>query len=309
MKRPDPLPLREVLRGLRGELETAGVESPRVEAERLLAHVLGVERGALAMRAADTLPAEAAAELARLAIRRKAGTPLQHLEGTTAFRELVLRADGRALIPRPETEQLVDLVARELHTPGSASAGVRRVPRPGTAAAGRAALDVGTGSGAIGLSLVVEKLAERAVGLDVSEHALEQARENRDLAGIGPDRFELRRTGRDPFDALAADERFELVVANPPYVRDAEVDALPVEVRDHEPREALAGGPDGLDLVRTIAARAPAHLAEGGRLFLEIGADQGPAAVAIFEADPAWRAVRLHADLAGRDRFVTARRD
>lgn len=307
MKRPDPLPLREVLRGLRGELEAAGVESPRVEAERLVAHVLGIDRGTLALRAADPLPADAAAELARLAFRRAAGTPLQHLEGTTAFRELVLRADGRALIPRPETEQLVDLVARELRTSGSESAGVRRVPRPGTAAV-RAALDVGTGSGAIGLSLVVEKLAERVVGLDVAEAALDQARENRDLAGVGPERFELRLTGSDPFDALADGERFDLAVANPPYVRDGEVETLPAEVRDHEPREALAGGPDGLDLVRTIAGRAPDHLEEGGRLYLEIGADQGPEAVAIFEADPAWRAVRLHADLAGRDRFVAARR-
>lgn len=313
MKRPEALPVRAVLAGLRRELEAAGIESPRAESERLVAHVLGVERAGLAMRAGDPLSPKAAAELARLAARRTAGEPLQHLEGTTPFRDLILRADGRALIPRPETEQLVDLIARRLREGESDDAGVRTVPRPGVrrvvgSHGVRVALDVGTGSGAIALSLIVEGLAERAVGLDISDEALEQAGENRELAGIAPARFELRRTGVDPFEALREGERFDLLVSNPPYVRDDEIEALPAEVRDHEPRAALAGGADGLDLVRTIAARAPAHLESGAWLFLEIGARQGASTVAVFEADRGWMSVRLHEDLAGRDRFVTARR-
>ena len=319
MKRPEPPSLRETIRGLTGQLETAGVESPKVEAERLLAHVLEVDRAQLALRADEPLPAGAAAEVARLAARRVEGEPLQHLEGTVAFRGLVLRADPRALVPRPETEQLVDLVVgllRETRGELGTGRGVRVVRRPtdgtssGPPGAGTVdrALDVGTGSGAIALSLVAEGIARRAVGVDVSEAALEQARDNRARTGIDPAAVELRRTGGDPFGALASEERFDLLVSNPPYVRDAEIDDLPADVRDHEPREALAGGPDGLDLVRAIAAGAPAHLKTGALLVLEIGADQGPSAIAVLEADPAWRDVRLHRDLAGRERFVTARR-
>lgn len=317
MKRPDAPSLRETLRGLRRELTAAGIESPAPEAERLLALVLDVDRARLAIEADAPLPAEAAAELARQLARRTAGEPLQYIEGTVAFRQLVLRADVRALIPRPETEQLVELIVREQRE-GRASRGVRAVARPRAEPAGPApaplpeaadaALDIGTGSGAIALSLVYEGLARRVVAVDVSEAALAQARENRELADIGPDRVELRLSGADPFGALADHERFDLLVSNPPYVCDDAIRGLPPEVRDHEPWAALAGGSDGLDLVRTIAARAPEHLSAGARLFLEVGADQRSAAVALFERDPAWEAVRSHPDLSGRDRFLTARR-
>lgn len=319
MKRPEPPTLREALRGLTEQLDAAGVESPSIEAERLLAHVLELDRARLALEAGEPLPAGAAARLARLVSRRASGEPLQHIEGTVAFRGLVLRADSRALVPRPETEQLVDLVEgalrRDAEEPES-EPGVRIVRRPEPADAARpmvagavdAALDIGTGGGAIALALVAEGIARRAVGIDRSEEALEQARENRERVGIDRAAVELRLAREDPFDALSPDERFDLLVSNPPYVRDAEIDELPRDVRDHEPLAALAGGADGLDLVRAIAAGAPAHLNAGARLFLEIGADQGAAATAVLEADPGWKDVRLHRDLAGRERFVTARR-
>lgn len=319
MKRPEPPSLRETIRGLTGQLEAAGVESAKVEAERLLAQVLEVDRSRLALEAEEPLPAGAAVELARLVARRASGEPLQHIEGTVAFRDLVLRADARALVPRPETEQLVDLVVsalREFAGETAPEPGVRVVPRPPAgASAGRfgsgtvdSALDVGTGSGAIALSLVAEGIARRVVGVDVSEAALEQARENRDRMGIAPSVVDLRRTGEDPFEALATEERFDLLVSNPPYVRNDEIADLPADVRDHEPRVALAGGPDGLDLVRAIAAGAPTHLRAGATLVLEIAADQGPSAIAVLEADPVWNDIRLHRDLAGRERFITARR-
>lgn len=319
MKRPEPPSLRETLRGLTEQLEAAGVESPTVEAERLLAHVLDVDRTRLALQASEPLPAGAASEIARLVARRASGEPLQHIEGTVAFRGLVLRADERALVPRPETEQLVDLIVSELRKDAREAGpgpGVRIVPRPRAGASeGRSAaelvdavLDIGTGSGAIALSLVAEGITRRAVGIDISADALEQAEENRQRAGIDSSAMDFRLGGRSPFEALTADESFDLLVSNPPYVRDAEVDDLPADIRDYEPRVALAGGPDGLDLVRTIAAGAPDHLRPGGRLFLEIGAGQGSAATAILEADPGWEQVRLHRDLADRERFVTARR-
>lgn len=319
MKRPEPPSLRAALRGLTEQLEAAGVESPSIEAERLLAHVLELDRARLTLAADRPLPAGAAVELARLVARRASGEPLQHIEGTVAFRGLVLRADPRALVPRPETEQLIDVVLNTLRRDAGVpnpEPGVRIVRRPpGTGSARRAtagsvdaALDVGTGSGAIALSLVAEGIARRAVGIDRSAEALEQARENRERAGIDASAVELRLAGEDPFEALASDERFDLLVSNPPYVRDAELPELPRDVRDHEPLVALAGGADGLELVRTIAAGAPAHLRSGARLFLEIGADQGRAATAVLEADPGWADVRVHRDLSDRERFVTARR-
>lgn len=307
-RRPDPPRLRDVLRGLTTELEAAGVDSPRPEAERLLAHVLGAERSGLALRSDEPLPDEAAAELARLIARRTAGEPLQHLEGTVAFRELVLRADARALIPRPETEQLVDLVARGLRE--QAGDGVRVVARPGAPRrppAARLALDIGTGSGAIALSLIAEGLAERVVALDLSPAALEQARENLDLSGVDPSRLDLRPTGQDPFAALEPGERFDLVVSNPPYVSTAELANLPAEVR-REPGEALAGGRDGLDVIRLIVRRGPEFMVPGAGLFLEIAATQGQVVTGLLEAADAWRAVRCHPDHSGRDRFATARR-
>lgn len=308
LRRPPPLRLRDVLRGVRTELEAAGLDSPGPESERLLAHVLGVERSALALRSDAEVPADALAELARLIARRGEGEPLQHLEGTVEFRHLVLRADARALIPRPETEQLIDLVSRSLREP--AGGGVRVVARPGDSARtarARLALDVGTGSGAIALALLAEGLAERVVGLDVSPAALAQARENLEMAGIEPGRLELRLTGPDPFAALEDGERFDLLVSNPPYVSEAEMRQLPPEVR-REPREALEGGPDGLDVLRLIARRGAEFVEPGGGLWLEIGASQGESVTRLFEAAGTWSGVRCLADLSGRDRFVTARR-
>lgn len=307
MKRAEPVSVRATLRGLAGQLEAAGLESPAAEAERLLAHVLGVGPAELALDADRPLPAGAAPRVARLAARRAEGVPLQHLEGTVAFRDLVLRSDRRALIPRPETEQLLDLVASDARAAG-ATPGVRRVRRPGDPPAVERALDVGTGSGAIALSLVREGIARRAVGLDVSTEALAQAEENRALAGLTAADVELRRCdGADPFEAVRPGERFDLVVSNPPYVTTAELALLPAEIRDHEPRPALDGGADGLDLIRVIARRAADVLAAPGALYLEIGASQGEAVRALFPEAGPWREVTLHRDLAGRVRFVRAR--
>lgn len=302
---------REALRGVAGELERAGVEAglddPRLEAERLLCHVLGLDRTDLARSGDERLTAEQAGRIARVTRRRMGGEPLQHIEGTVAFRELVLLADSRALIPRPETEQLVDRVRRwaeerarlrgEVRTAG----GERDRPPPlGTA------LDVGTGSGAIALSLVHEGVVERVVALDVSEQALMQAAANRAAADVSEEQVELRLASRPLWSSVGRDERFDLIVSNPPYVREAEIEGLPAEIRGHEPRLALSGGEDGLEVIREIASGARAYLSPAGALFLEIGADQGEAVVAILEAAGPWSEVEVQGDLAGRDRFVRA---
>jgi release factor glutamine methyltransferase len=299
-----------VARELAGAGEEAAVDQPRVEAQRLLCHVLGADRAELARTGDVELSPEEAGRLARVTRRRLAGEPLQHIEGTTEFRELVLLADERALIPRPETEELVDRIEAWARAREGAEGGVRRVSRRGgrdEALLGEA-LDVGTGSGAIALSLVAEGIAGRAVGLDVSTDALLQAAANRSGAGLSEDEVEFRVAARPVWNSVSRDERFDVVVSNPPYLTDEEMAELPAQIAEHEPADALAGGRDGLDVVREIVDRAGAYLRPGGALFLEIGAGQGEAVRELLGASGGWSEVEVERDLAGRERFVRAER-
>ena len=296
----------EVIEGLAAELQTGGIEGARHEAERLVAHVLGVSRTDLLLHANLVIQPEEAGDIATIAHRRLSGVPLQHIEGTVAFRDLVLVCDGRALVPRPETEQLVELIVDWARGAG-ASGGVRRVVRREEMSQPRldVALDIGTGSGAIALSLLQEGIVSRAVAIDVSARALDQAGENARSLGLD-ERVDFRLTGQSPWEVIESGETFDLIVSNPPYVEDSVVPTLPTEVRDHDPREALAGGVDGLDVVRRIVASASAHLRPGGGLFLEVGADHGEAARRLLEQESSWDEVLVTPDLAGRERFVVA---
>jgi release factor glutamine methyltransferase len=298
-----------VARDLAGADEDAGVDDPRLEAERLLCHVLDVDRAELARTDGEELTPEQAGRLARVTRRRLSGEPLQHIEGTVEFRELVLLADERALVPRPETEELVDQVvrwaeAREGEGGGLGSVLVTRRDREEPLLDD--VLDVGTGSGAIALSLVRESVARRAVGLDVSTDALLQAAANRSGAGLSEEQVEFRVASRPLWNSVGRDERFDAIVSNPPYLTDEEMEDLPGQIADHEPREALAGGPDGLDVVREIVSGAASYLRPGGALFLEIGADQADDVRELFDGREEWASVDVERDLSGRDRFVRA---
>jgi release factor glutamine methyltransferase len=167
---------REVIEGLAVELETAGIDGGRHEAERVLAHALGVTRSDLLLHPDRLVGPEEAGRIASISRRRISGVPLQHIEGTVAFRDLVLLCDGRALVPRPETEQLVQQVV-DWASGTASSGGVRRVnrPRPGAEPPLNDILDIGTGSGAIALSLIQECLAARAIAVDISARALAPA--------------------------------------------------------------------------------------------------------------------------------------
>lgn len=306
---------REALEGVARELEAAdedaAVDRPRLEAERLLCHVLDVDRAELARTGDRELTPRQAGRLARVTRRRLAGEPLQHIEGTVAFRELVLLADGRAFIPRPETEQLVGEVkrwARDRASAGGVRTVGRREDREGEGEPPlRDALDVGTGSGAIALSLVAEGIAGRAVGLDVSPDALMQAAANRGGADLSEEQVEFRIASRPLWSSVSREERFDVIVSNPPYITDEELEDLPAQIAEHEPREALAGGPDGLDVIREIAEGAHAYLRPGGALFLEIGAGQGEAVERLLRETGPWGSVEIGKDLSGRPRFVRAR--
>jgi len=222
--------------------------------------------------------------------RRAGGEPLQYVLGRWGFRTLDLLVDRRVLIPRPETE----IVA------GVAVDALAALDRPGVA------VDLGTGSGAIALSLAAERWPHVEVwATDASPDALAVARAN--LAGLGRRAGVVRLVEGDWYAALPGDlqGRVDVVVSNPPYVAASEV--LPSDVRDWEPESALVAGTDGLDDIRRIVADAPGWLTDAGVLVVEIGETQGPTVVALAEA-AGFAKAEIQPDLAGRDRVLVARR-
>lgn len=273
-------------------LAAKGVDRARLEGEHLLAHALGLKRLDLYLQYDRPLTPEELDGFRPLVKRRARREPLQYIVGSQPFRELDLLVDGRVLIPRPETEVLVEEVLAWARG---------RAPEGGDLDA----LDLGTGSGAIALSLAVEGPFRRVVATDRSVAALDVAALNRAAAGLD-ERVDLRE-GAD-FEPLAEDERFDVVVSNPPYVAERERPGLEPEVLDWEPEGALFAGPDGLDVIRRIVAGAPARLREGGLLALEIGAGQAGAVEGLLAGMDGWDSVTVRADLAGRERVVLAER-
>jgi release factor glutamine methyltransferase len=267
-----------------------GVERARLDGEHILAHALGLGRLDLYLQYDRPLTPEELDSLRPLLKRRAAREPLQYILGSQPFRELDLEVDRRVLIPRPETEVLVGEVLAWARAREDGPLDV---------------LDIGTGSGAIALSLALEGSFRKVVGTDLMAEALEVATRNRTAAGL-EDRVELRQ-GAD-YTALAGDERFDIVVSNPPYVAEPERGTLEPEVADWEPGTALFAGIDGLDVVRRIVAGAPAMLRDGGLLALEVGAGQTGAVAGLLEGMGGWEGITVRADLTGRGRIVMATR-
>lgn len=271
-------------------LEKKGVESGRLDAEHLLARVLGMERLQLYLEFERPLTPDELDGYRPLLKRRAGREPLQHILGHQPFRELDLEVDGSVLIPRPETEVLVGRVLEWVDEREEADE--------------LTALDVGTGSGAIALSLALEGPFASVVATDVDEDALEVAGRNRAAAGLEDD-VELRLG--ELFEPVAADESFDVIVSNPPYIAESEAEELQPEVREWDPERALFGGPDGLDVLRALAAGAHRHLRSGGLLALEVGAGQAEAVVALLEESGAYQDVRTVRDYTDAERFVFAR--
>ena len=270
-----------------GRLEALGVRNGQREATSLWAAVAGVARGEVWLRR-DDAPAEAVATRFWEAVqRRSSGIPFAYAVGRVAFRRLELRLDARALIPRPETEGLVDLVLQ--------------VTRDGGRGTGGVAADIGTGCGCIALSLAAEGDFDRVVAVERSPEAALLAREN--VALVRPATPVELRVG-DLLGPLAG-ERFRAIVANPPYLTTAEYAALDPAVRVFEPREALESGADGLDATRALLAGAGTLLESGGVLALEIDerrADQ----VRALAREYGWSRTLVHEDLCGRPRYALA---
>jgi len=270
-----------LLEAAAARLTEAGVPEARREASRLAEAAWGLSSGQARLRQERGMSAEALECLAALVERRATGEPLAYVTGIAGFRRLVLASDARALIPRPETEALLDLV-------------LERMP------AGVAA-DVCTGSGCIALALAQEGRYQRVIGTDFSPDALALARENGARTGLP---VEWRQG-----DLLAplADEQLDLLVANPPYLTTAEYAALDRSVAAWEPALALESGADGLDATRRLVAEASAVVRPGGWMALEVDS-QRAAAVANLATGFGWTEPAVYQDLYGRARFVLARR-
>ena len=306
----------DALRSATQWLRASGSRSPRLDAELLLATALGVERTDLFRSPERVLTRLEERRFDGYLVRRQAREPVAYIRGRRAFRGIELEVTREVLIPRPETETLVEVAlealavvparGRAAGAPDSHGAGAEAGPG-GAAAPGPyepLVLDVGTGSGCIALALAAENPFVRLVATDVSEAAVEVARRNAARLGLGG-RMDFR--CGDLLDALLPQELFDLILSNPPYIPEAEYRALEANVRDYEPRVALLGGEDGLDVDRRLIAAAAGRLRPGGVLAVEVGAGQADAVRALFAATGGFAAAQERADLAGISRVVYAR--
>lgn len=269
--------------------EAAGIESPEVSVRRIIERAAGFEGAAYALGLSEPATERAMGFFDAMVERRLAGEPLQYVVGEWSFRTLDLMVDRRALIPRPETEQVVEVALAELDALAPAA------PR---------VLDLGTGTGAIALSVAVERPVSRVWAVDASADALAVARAN--LAGIGHAGTRVTLAEGSWFEPLPVDLQasFDLVVSNPPYV--AESDPLPAEVADWEPRAALIPGPSGLEAIEVIVADASTWLRRPGVLVVELAPTQADRAVELALA-AGFREAHVAPDLAGRPRALVAR--
>jgi release factor glutamine methyltransferase len=253
-------------------------ESPRLDAELLLAKTLGLSRSGLIARGNDAVAGERERSFRVLIERRVAGAPVAYLTGTREFWSLALEVTPDVLVPRPETELLVELALQVLSRAKASSV-----------------LDLGTGSGAVALAIASERQLAAVTAVDVSAAALEVALRN--SRNLGLSRIDWR---LGSWFAPVAGERFDVILANPPYVAAADP---ALQKLNAEPTLALCPGPTGLEALSAITASAAAHLHDGGRLILEHGSEQGPAVAQMLERH-GFNAVRSHLDFSGKPRVT-----
>lgn len=282
-----PWKLLDLLNEASGFFASQGIENPRLQAELLLAAAVGMKRLDLYLQFERTVVEDEVARFRGYVRERLAGVPVQYITGTASFRLLELEVSESVLIPRPETEVLVDcalefLAARENPT----------------------VLDLGCGSGAIAVSIAHEEPSARVTAVDIDRDSLTTTRRNAAACGVGG---RLRIARSDLLSAFAPGDHFEAVVCNPPYIPSAEIGLLDAEVRDFEPRRALDGGPDGLDFYRRLAVSAGSVLAPDGELLLEVGDGQASEVSGILEESGDFTTVGVRPDLAGTPRVVLAR--
>jgi release factor glutamine methyltransferase len=283
--------LGEWRRAAASMLVEAGVDAARVEADLLARHGLGITREALLREPGLRLDPGARRRLSRLLHKRLRRIPLQYLTGEVDFCGLTFRVNPSVLIPRPETEGLVERALALL--PAEEPARV---------------LDVGTGSGCIAAAIASARPRAQVWATDLSPAAARTAVRNMKRLGLASRVLVLEGDLTEPLGNRGGHPGFSVVVSNPPYVGETERDRLSPEVAVHEPETALFAGPDGMAVIRRLIPRAGAHLVPGGWLVLEIGETQGPRVERAFSVSGGWNSVRLERDLAGRVRYALARK-
>jgi release factor glutamine methyltransferase len=284
-----------VLEGIQRSAEfltRKGVDSPRLQAELLLAHILKLERMRLYLDFERPLSNEEANIFRSLVIRRGEREPLQQITGSTNFCGFEISVNRSVLVPRPETELLAEKAWQSLSSK----------TRPGPQ--GMSALDLCTGSGCLAIAVAKNCEQTRAVATDVSPEALECAKANAVKNNVA-DRIEFRLG--NGFQTLKPTERFDLILSNPPYIPTAEIESLQPEVKDWEPKLALDGGPDGLDWYRRIASEGHAFLSTDGKVILELGDGQSESVRKLFENEK-WIVEAVIEDYNRRPRIMVVRR-
>jgi release factor glutamine methyltransferase len=290
-----PWTIRRLLEWTSAFFTRKGLDSPRLCAELLLAHVLDCPRIKLYTDFERTLTDHHLSTYRALVKRAAEEEPIAYLTGVAPFFNLDIAVTRDVLIPRPDTETLVENVIQTVRTDSRLTAQLR-------------ILDLCTGSGCIALSLAKALKESTVIATDISPQALAVAQSNAQRLKLDPRTTFLE---GDLFAALRGhieDRPFDIITANPPYIPTANLASLDRSVKDYEPHLALDGGLDGLSPHRAILAKAPEYLAPGGRLYLEIQFDQGPAALALAAATPGLQNPNILRDLAGHDRVLTATR-
>lgn len=270
----------------------AGIDSARLDAELLLGCALGMSREELMIAATRKVSVAESDRYEDLLRRRLNREPLAYITGQQEFWSLGFLVSGDVLVPRPETETLVERALKHLATINN-----REAPR---------ILELGTGSGAIAVALASELPQAEIVATEIAPAALQIARRNASRNGVSN---AIRFLQGDLFTALdqELEKEFDLILSNPPYVPRGEIAHLEAEVSRWEPRAALDGGVDGLDFYRRIIEEAPGYLRQGGAVAVEIGAAIGSLVLALFRNNPAYGDTGVHQDYSGRDRVVIAR--
>ena len=295
------LPLKELINIGAQQLRDAGVADAEIDAKELLCYMQGLDRVGLMLRWQDVLQDNQCEAYFELIARRASRVPLQHITGRQEFMGLPFDVNGDVLIPRQDTETMVE-DALELAEKGT----LRGQAYTDSLRKGGDVLDLCCGSGAIGISLAKLNPKFHVTCSDLSENALTVALRNSAINGCKSVKF----TKSDMFEAFRGkltNKKFDLIISNPPYIPPAVIEGLEPEVRDHEPMMALDGGEDGLDFYRRIAAGAPDHMKKGAVLMLEIGHDQRDAVKELLRVTGRFDRIIGLTDLAGKDRIVVAR--
>lgn len=287
--------VERMVRWATDDFKSRGIESPRLDAEVLLAHALRTTRVQLIIDSKRPLEKEELARFRDAVKRRRSHEPVAYVRGEREFYGHTFRVDKRALIPRPDTEILVQVA----------------LARTAANSMAMRAVDLCTGTGCVATTIALERRTSLLFAVDLSPDALALARENahrlgaHQVAFLEGDLFAPFATLSDPWaDEPGAPLRFDLITANPPYIPAAEIATLAPDIREFEPRLALDGGADGLDLVRRIVEEAPAHLAQDGVLAIEVGAGEAVDARAIFEGR-GFRSIEVTRDYARIERVVS----